>query len=128
MNIRFIMAILLTSTLIYSTPAGAKGDPNRGKKVFNKCKSCHAVKEGKHKIGPSLFKVVNRKAGTATGFKNYRGLKGADWSWSEQNLNAYLQNPKKFVKQKTKKRSSMVLKLKKKRDRDDIIAYLQTLN
>ena len=128
MKFRLLKLIVITSLLVYAAPAGAQGDPARGKKVFNKCKACHAVKEGKHKIGPSLYKVLNRKAGTASGFKNYRGLKGADWNWSEQNLDEYLKNPKKFVKQKTKKRSSMVLKLKKKRDRDDIIAYLKSLN
>lgn len=128
MKIRLLITVVITGVLVYAAPAGAQGDPTRGKKVFNKCKACHAVKEGKHKIGPSLYKVLNRKAGTASGFKNYRGLKGADWNWSEQNLDEYLKNPKKFVKQKTKKRSSMVLKLKKKRDRDDIIAYLKSLN
>jgi|TARA_E500000331_G_C17106143_1_gene647525 cytochrome c len=124
---RALFPTILLASLAVSAPSLAEGDPVRGKKIFNKCKACHAVKAGKHKIGPSLYEVIGRKAGTAAGFKKYRGLKGADWTWTEQNLDQYLTNPKKFVKKKSNKRSSMVLKLKKKTDRDAVIAYLKSL-
>ena len=124
---RALLPTILLTSLAVSSPSLAEGDIVRGKKVFNKCKACHAVKAGKHKIGPSLHKVVGRKAGTAVGFKKYRGLKGADWAWTEQNLDLYLTNPKKFVKKKANKKSSMLLKLKKKKDRDAVIAYLKSL-
>ena len=74
-----------------------------------------------------MFKVVGRKAGSATGFKRYKGLKGADWAWNGATLEEYLTDPKKFVKSRTKRRSAMVFKLKNKRARDDVIAYLKTL-
>ena len=109
------------------SPALADGDAVRGKKVFKKCKACHAIKAGKHKIGPSLHGVVGRKAGTAEGFKRYKGLRGAEWVWDAAILDAYLIDPKKYVKEKNKRKSSMVLKVKKKKDRDDVIAYLKTL-
>ena len=124
---RALLPTILLASLAVSTSSLAEGDPVRGKKIFNKCKACHAVKAGKHKIGPSLYEVIGRKAGTAVGFKKYRGLKGADWTWTEQNLDQYLTNPKKFVKKNSNKRSSMVLKLKKKTDRDAVIAYLKSL-
>ena len=124
---RALFPTILLASLAVSAPSLAEGDPVRGKKIFNKCKACHAVKAGKHKIGPSLYEVIGRKAGTAAGFKKYRGLKGADWTWTEQNLDQYLTNPKKFVKKNSNKRSSMVLKLKKKTDRDAVIAYLKSL-
>ena len=124
---RALFPTILLASLAVSAPSLAEGDPVRGKKIFNKCKACHAVKAGKHKIGPSLYEVIGRKAGTAAGFKKYRGLKGADWTWTEQNLDQYLTNPKKFVNKKSNKRSSMVLKLKKKTDRDAVIAYLKSL-
>jgi len=125
------MKTLFLSTLamlvFFSSSAVAEGDPNRGKKVFNKCKACHALADGKHKNGPSLHGVVGKQAGSASGFKRYRGLKGADWVWTEDNLDQFLENPRKFIKAKANKRSLMVLRLKKKRDRDDIIAYLKSL-
>ena len=105
----------------------AGGDAVRGKKVFNKCKACHSIKPGKHKIGPSLAGVLGRPAGTAKGFKRYKGLKGADWVWNEATLDEYLTNPKVFVKSKNKRKSGMIFKLRKKRDRDNVIAFLKSL-
>tara|TARA_B110000305_G_scaffold186285_1_gene207395 strand:- start:485 stop:871 length:387 start_codon:yes stop_codon:yes gene_type:complete len=97
-----------------------------GAKVFKKCAACHSTEAGKHKVGPSLAGVVGRKAGTAEGFeKRYKGLKDADWSWDEASLMAYLENPSKFTKAKTGKRSSMGLKLKKEDDRKAVIEYLK---
>ncbi len=106
--------------------AGA-GDPVKGEKVFKKCKACHSVKPGKHKVGPSLAGVFGRKAGTAEGYKRYRGLKGADWTWDEASLEEFLADPKKFVKKRGANTSSMALKLNKAAQRADVIAYLKTL-
>ena len=125
--LRFLMFFVLAILITVPTYAFADGDPVRGKKVFKKCKACHSIKAGKNKIGPSLFNIWGRKAGSAEGFKRYKGLKGAEWSWDAASLDGYLTDPKKFVKTRTKRRSAMVLKLKKKRDRDDVIAYLKSL-
>ena len=125
--IKVLLLLFGAIQVLGATPAIAGGDAVRGKKVFNKCKACHSIKAGKHKIGPSLAGVIGRKAGTAKGFKRYKGLKGADWTWDEATLDEYLTNPKLFVKSRNKRKSAMMLKLKKKRDRDDVIAYLKTL-
>ena len=126
-NIIILLLLFGAIQVLGATPAIAGGDAVRGKKVFNKCKACHSIKAGKHKIGPSLAGVIGRKAGTAKGFKRYKGLKGADWAWDEETLDDYLTNPKIFVKSRNKRKSAMMLKLKKKRDRDNVIAYLKTL-
>ncbi len=111
-----------------SGSAFAAGDATKGEKVFRKCKACHSIKQGaKHKVGPNLFGVFGRTAGSAAGFKKYKGLKGGDWTWDEASLDAWLTNPKKFVKAKGRKRTSMSLKLKKSAQRDDVIAYLKTM-
>ncbi len=125
-NIKFLLLLFCAIQFLVVAPAIAGGDAVRGKRVFNKCKACHSIKAGKHKIGASLAGVINRKAGTAKGFKRYKGLKGADWTWDEATLDEYLTNPKKFVKSRNKRKSAMILKLKKKRDRDDVIAYLKS--
>ena len=38
----------------------AAADPEKGLKVFNKCKSCHAVEDGANKTGPHLWNIINR--------------------------------------------------------------------
>lgn len=107
---------------VISSPAAASGDAADGAKFFKKkCAVCHAVKVGKHKLGPSLAGIVGRKAGT-TDFAKYTGLKGSDVVWDEDNLDKFLANPKKFVGAK-----SMIYKLKKEDDRADVIEYLKTL-
>ena len=108
-------------------PALAAGDAAKGAKVFKKCKACHTAKKGgKHRVGPNLFGVVGRQAGS-TDFKRYRGMKGADWTWDEALLDVYLKDPKGFTKKRTGKKSAMVFKLKKSGDRANIIAYLKSL-
>jgi len=96
-----------------------------GAKVFNKCKACHDLEAGKHKVGPSLAGVVGRKAGSAEGFTKYKGLKGADWIWTEDALMAYLENPTDYTKSKSGERSSMTLKLKKEDERKAVIEFLK---
>ncbi len=128
MKIAHLLAsALVLSTSLYAGSALAAGDAAKGKKVFNKCKACHTVKAGKHKIGPSLLGVVGRKAGSAAGYNKYKGLKDADWTWNEAEIDKFLTNPKKYVKAKGAKRSGMVLKVKKQSDRENVIAYLKSV-
>ncbi len=127
-----IAAMLAVGLALVGQPAFA-GDAAKGKKVYNKCKACHTLKAGKHRVGPSLHGVIGRKAGTAKGFvKRYSkwmrkaGEKGI--VWNDANLSAYLEDPKKFLRKTTgnkKARGKMVLKIRKAKQRDDVIAYLK---
>ena len=120
---RKLMLLGVTATVAL---AGGPALADHGKKVFKKCKACHTVTAGKHRVGPSLAGVVGRQAGTAEGYKKYKGLKGADWTWDDASLDEYLMNPKKFTKKKSGKKGAMVLKLKKKEDREHVIEYLKS--
>ncbi len=93
----------------------------KGKKVFNKCKICHSLKKGKKKIGPSLYGVIGRKAGTVKGFRYSKAMKKSGVVWDEKSLDAYLIKPRKFVPG-----TKMIFAgLKKKSDRENLIAYLK---
>ncbi len=120
-------ALFAIGTVMSSPTAHAAGDVAKGKKAFGKCKACHAVQAGKNKIGPYLAGVMGRQAGTARGYKKYKGLKGADWAWDDASMDAYLTDPKKLTKEKTGKKSAMNLKTKNKKQRANLIAYLKTL-
>ncbi len=120
---------LAAAGILATTPMQADAaDAAAGEKVFKtRCMTCHMAEPGKHKVGPSLYGVVGREAGT-TDFKRYVGLKGVDFVWNEENLYEYIADPNKFIREKTdNKRSGMAFKLPDSDDRKDVIAYLKTL-
>ena len=122
-----IAATLIGASLSFATAASAAGDAVKGKKVFRKCKACHAVgKTAKNKVGPVLNGIVGRKAATFKGYKYSKAMKAAGAKgivWDEKNLDTYLTKPKKFVP-KTK---MSFAGLKKASQRADLIAYLATM-
>ena len=59
-NLLVVVGIIIV-ILIFSVANAA--DPVNGKKVFKKCVACHSLQEGKNKIGPSLYNLLDRKAG-----------------------------------------------------------------
>ena len=125
---RLIAAALAAAALAILPHAALAADAANGERLFKaKCALCHETSAGKHKVGPSLFGVVGRKAGGADGFKLYRGLKDASWTWDETSLDAYLNDPVKYTKDHTGKSPGMVLKTPSAAERADIIAFLKTL-
>ena len=124
MSIRSSLAVVaLAAATFGATPALAEGDAAKGEKVYRKCKACHAVEEGKNKVGPSLYDIVDRAVGTVPKYKYSKamiafGEGGA--VWDAATLDAYLEAPRKAVKG-----TKMAFAgLKKPGDRADVIAYL----
>lgn len=101
--------------------AWADGDPAKGKRVFNKCKSCHELTTEKNKIGPNLVGIIGRKAGSVPGFKYSSAMQNSGIVWDEKTIDTYITDPKKFVPG-----NKMVLAPIKKADqRADLIAYIK---
>lgn len=122
-----LISTAFLAPLVTAPTARADGDGGEGESVFDKrCRVCHSATAGEHKTGPSLFAVFGRQAGSAGNFKRYKGLKDADWTWNEERRDAYLADPKKFVKTRTGNNSLMVLKLANEGEREDVIAYLKS--
>src|SRR5512139_517867 len=59
----------------------------------NACRTCHSVKEGDHRIGPSLHKIFGSKAGMRPGFNSSAALKNSGLTWDEQSLDRFIENP-----------------------------------
>jgi len=78
--------------------AQAAGDPANGKSLFARCAICHKVtKDGGNGLGPNLFGVGGRKAGTAAGFAYSTAMKNSGITWTEDKLEAYIADPKGTV-------------------------------
>ena len=121
---RFSKAILVLCVL--ATTAGASAlaaDVEAGKTEFKKCALCHTTEAGKNKIGPSLFGIVGRKSATLDNFNYSEAMKKFDHVWDEENLDKYLADPRGTVPG-----TKMIFPgIKDKTERDDVIAYLETL-
>lgn len=115
------IAALAAIGIAVAVSSGVSANAADGAKVFKKCKACHKV--GKNGIGPDLSGIVGRAAG-AQKFKYSKAMKAkADEGlvWTEENLDAFLKKPKKFIK-KTK---MAFAGLKKEGDRKAVIEYLK---
>ena len=117
----FVITGILTVMLIFSIANAA--DPVNGKKVFKKCAACHSLQEGKNKIGPPLYNLLGRKAGSVEGYKYSKAMKNSDVVWDEKSLDKFLTKPRKFIK-----RTKMSFwGIKKKSLRDDLISFFKQL-
>lgn len=104
------------------TYASLTGDAAKGEKVFAQCKACHVAEAGKNRVGPSLWAVVGRTAGTIPGFNYSKANKESGVTWSEDVLFTYLEAPAKFMPGTRMAFGG----LKQPQDRADVIAYLKT--
>ena len=89
----------LVATLITGMAPVFAGDCNvdEGWRVFDKCAACHSLEEGVNLQGPSLYRVVGRRAGSVPGFTYSLALEQADITWTWDNLDAFLASPMQFL-------------------------------
>ena len=96
-----------------------------GKKFSKKCVACHSFEiDGPNKIGPSLYNIQSREIASIADFKYSKALISKTGKWDDQNLDAFLKNPKEWAPG-TK---MSYVGIKKGQDRANIIKYLQSLN
>lgn len=104
-------------------PSQLAANPSEGRRFFAaNCAACHSTSRGENRIGPSLARIIGRKSGTAPGFNYSPGLKAANITWNSESLNSWLQRPTNNVHT-----TRMMISVRSRTDRQNLIAYLQTL-
>ena len=71
-------------------------DVEHGKALYVACVACHT--ERPDALGPSLKGVFGRKSAALEDFRYSNPMKRADLVWDEENLRAYISDPKEKVR------------------------------
>lgn len=116
--------LVATTILLIASQASAQDKAKQGETIFKRtCAACHTVEPGKNKIGPSLAGVVGRKSGSVQGFNYSEAMKKADVTWTDENLQKYLADPKGFIPGNRMAFAG----LKKEDERKAVIEYLESV-
>jgi cytochrome c len=103
----------------------ASADADKGKGGTKACQACHSFeKGGPNKVGPDLWDIVEREKAHAAGFDYSAGLKEKGGTWTYEDLDHFLENPKGYVKG-TKMAFAGI---GSPTERANVIAYLRTLS
>ena len=101
----------------------AMGDLGHGEKVFKKCSACHQIAaDGKNMIGPNLWSVIGRTAGSVSDYKYSKAMIAYAKEWSFEEMNSYLIKPQAYIKG-TKMAFAC---LRKEKDRASVILYMNS--
>ena len=128
------VANLTTTTSTTTTEAGSENSESgnimalfastsatEGAKVFKKCLACHNIGKGDpNKIGPNIFGVINRRAGSVSDYKYSKAMLAYGKVWSFEEMNGFLTKPKDWIKGTKMSFAG----LKKAKDRAAVILYM----
>ena len=101
----------------------AMGDLGHGEKVFKKCSACHMIaSNGKNMIGPNLWSVIGRTAGSVSDYKYSKAMVAYGKKWTFEEMNSYLIKPQAYVKG-----TKMAFAgLRKEKDRASVILFMNS--
>jgi cytochrome c len=116
-----VIAIFMATGAVLAQTEPA--DLERGEKLWGKCKACHThEKGGRHIVGPNLWNIFGRKAGTAEGYVYSEAMANSDVIWTDETLDAYLAATQDFMPG-----SKMYGGLAIEQNRIDLLAWLKTV-
>ena len=126
--VRFMIPLAAAAALV-SAPAIAgnakAGDAKAGQALYKaKCGMCHGdTAKSPAGLGPRLFGVAGRKAGTLPGYTYSPAMVASGLVWKADKLKLYLANPQGVVRGNKMPMAPITAAA----DRDNIVAYLVTL-
>lgn len=96
-----------------------------GEAAFATCSACHSAEKGAPSaIGPNLYGIVGRPAGSADGYRYSNAMKSSGIVWTESELDRFITNPSVAVRGTTMSAGAV----SNAERRASIIAYLASLS
>ena len=120
--VRRLLAFLGVSLL---TTSALAADPKAGKEFFaDQCLVCHsaAPEDDGGAQGPLLYGIIGRHSAGDKTFSYTKAMKAANLVWDAKLLDTFLINPPGLVRG-----TAMVAIVPEQKDRDNLIAYFQSL-
>jgi cytochrome c len=116
------MCLLCAAVLaIGASTARADGDAARGEQKFEECQACHSLDRNAESVGPSLYGVFERKAGTSVDFRFSPAMKRSGITWTPQTVDTFIADPQGVVPANRMPYAGMP----NPGDRADLVAFLQ---
>lgn len=104
-------------------PLLASANVQAGQAVAKACAACHTFeKGGANRVGPNLWGVVAGEKAHAQGFNYSQAMQAAPGTWTYEDLNKYLFDPKGAIPGNRMTFAGV----KKTQDRANLIAWLRT--
>lgn len=93
------VACVLSSPMCLSMAwlSSARADDAPQQVFNNACRTCHTIREDDNRLGPSLFNIVGRKAGSLPSYDYSSAMKNAGFVWDEAKLARFIANPDEVV-------------------------------
>lgn len=81
-----------------SEPVYATANTELGDRLLMQCRACHSLgRDEPHRLGPNLYGLFGRRAGSAPGFGFTAALIESDFIWTPRALDAWLAQPSRFL-------------------------------
>ncbi|MGR3599332.1 MAG: c-type cytochrome [Heliomarina sp.] len=137
----FLVSAAALSLAVPAFAQDASGDPEKGAREFNKCKACHSIVDASGeaivkggKVGPNLYGVAGRKAGSVEDFNYSESMVAAGeagLNWDLEHFIPYVADPTGFLRgylEDDKARGKMIFKLNKEEDAQNVWAYIASVS
>lgn len=79
-------------------PVSAATDAVSRQLAFNNsCRTCHTTKRDDNRLGPNLYQVIGRRAGSEPNYAYSSPMAAANFVWDQETLGRFIENPDAVV-------------------------------